>query len=218
MQLVFNPEGNVLQAFATPILRFALPNGRNINPGLLQAILKRRKEGDKVSRSNVKGWHSEDDFFKWPEPEVTDLADSIRSAVSHAIAFTSKRQTFQCKFDLVGWANVMQKGAYHSVHNHPFCHWSGVYYVQTGQTEDTSGQRDGNIEFYDPRGGVNMMPHPGSSGFGTSLVLGSMEACMLLFPSWLFHNVNTSEHIDQRVSIAFNARITHFAEKPETGQ
>lgn len=207
--LPFDARQNIIPSFETPIGRFALQNAGQINPGLRRAILERRTTHKARGRSNIGGWHSTQDLFNWPVPEIKTLENSIRQGVNHLVGYTAKAGKFESEIELVGWANVNAPGAYHRVHNHAMAHWSGVYYVQS-QTGVQATSSAGNIEFYDPRGAINMMSYPGNNGFGLSMVMSSTEGHMVLFPSWLYHSVTSTMGGDDRISIAFNARITAF--------
>ena len=210
MQLPFDVQQNIIPAFVTNVGRFMLPNAAQINPGLIRAIHKRKDENAGQMRSNVGGWHSHDDLFDWPEADVVELKDSVKSAVMHMIAVTSRLQKFKCLFNMDAWANVNLPGDFNAVHMHPQSHWSGVYYVKTGITPRTPDRDEGNLSLLDPRGAVSMITHPGTQVPGKNVVVKAIEGSMVLFPSWLQHGVNPAIEGGERISIAFNAMITQF--------
>jgi len=210
MNLGFNSEKNILSVFATPIGQFEVPNKDELNPPLLEAILKREKESRGQAISNMGGWHSKPDLLDWPEPEIAQLREIIQSAVTNMMGFVTQQQGFQTQLGFSAWANVNRENDYNMMHIHPNNHWSGVYYVKTGDLANDPAPRAGCIEFLDPRAGAGMFPHPADKWFGKAITLQPKEGLLLLFPSWLYHGVNPFKNSHERVSIAFNARIMAF--------
>jgi uncharacterized protein (TIGR02466 family) len=210
----FDINKSVLPAFMTPIGKFKVPNAEEINPAIEQEIIRRMKKDTGQVRSNVGGWHSQDDLFKWALPEIKELKEWAHSAVMRMISLAAKSQKFDTKLGIAGWANVNGPGQFNAHHNHPDSHWSGVYYVNVGDYESDPLPKAGNLQFYDPRGSINMMQHPGKSIFGRTLHIQPKDGALILFPAWLFHSVNPFMSETQRISIAFNVKINAFTEKP----
>jgi uncharacterized protein (TIGR02466 family) len=214
MRLELDPSSNILQAFPTRIGRFEVPNAAEINPILEEIILAREPQNEGASKSNIGGWHSDIDFHMWPEVQRTDIVETMQSAVSHMVALGSQAARFNLNCEFVSWANINRWGSHNSVHNHCNSHWSGVYYVTVPKFDDDDIDRAGDIMFYDPRGAVNMMVHPGRCNDGEAIRVSPIAGHMLLFPSWLYHSVNPFKSDVVRISIAFNARVEKFEELP----
>ncbi len=210
MRLPIDPNSNILRAFPTLIGQFKVPNAAEINPILEEIILAREPQHHGASKSNVGGWHSDIDFHTWPEVQKTDIVETMQSAVSHMVAMAAQSSRFNLNCDLVSWANINRKGSHNSVHNHCNAHWSGVYYVKVPQFGAADLPRAGDIMFYDPRGAVNMVMHPGKCNDGESIRVSPLAGHLLIFPSWLYHSVNPFMSDVVRISIAFNARIDAF--------
>ena len=212
MRLQIDPKNNILQAFPTMIGRFQVPNAAQINPVLEELILARESKHQGTSKSNVGGWHSDIDFHMWPEVQRTDIVETMQSAVSHMVAMASQSSRFNLNCDFVSWANINRAGSHNSVHNHCNSHWSGVYYVKVPKFDDNDVPRAGDIMFYDPRGAVNMVVHPGKCIDGESIRVSPIAGHLLIFPSWLYHSVNPFKSDVTRISVAFNARIENYEE------
>ena len=208
MTLDFEQRRDVLMAFATPIAQIKVSAAAEINPGLRRTILEREASSPGQARSNVGGWHSADDFLTWPVPEVAELNRAIELAVQHMSAIATQSRRVEIAQTLRGWANVCRAGGYHVLHNHATYHWSGVYYVAAG-TQVPEQARSGVIEMQDPRGFTEMSGTPGNP-FGRTLAVTPVDGILLVFPSWLYHWVNPYEGEGERISIAFNARVTSF--------
>lgn len=103
------------------------------------------------------------------------------------------------------WLNRMGKGAAHGAHVHPSGHYSGTLYVNA---DDTAAP----IRFYNPVAKLwRFCPLPVSQDdnevtceFVTHM---PTEGKMLLWNSWLEHEVLENHSTDFRDSISFNVRL-----------
>jgi uncharacterized protein (TIGR02466 family) len=99
------------------------------------------------------------------------------------------------------WLNVMGKGAVHGLHLHPISTLSGTYYVQTPR--GCSG-----LKIEDPRLDRFMAAPP---KLGTApveqrpwITLPARAGHLVLFESWLRHEVPPNPVAGNRVSVSFN--------------
>jgi uncharacterized protein (TIGR02466 family) len=111
------------------------------------------------------------------------------------------------------WANVNRSGHGNLPHTHPGAFWSGVYYVDDGGIA-ADPSLGGALEFLDPRGAGPVMyaPHlgfamKGGLSGGANEVLQPKAGRMVLFPSWLLHQVRHYRGTAERISIAFNLNL-----------
>ena len=112
--------------------------------------MAREGHGPQREKSNQGGWQSNDDLLTWAVPEVQPLIQAIHEAIGHMVRSTCDVTGRQFDVRLHAWANICREGAYHTRHNHADSHWSGVYYVDAGQS-DPAWPRAGMLEFSDPR-------------------------------------------------------------------
>ena len=205
MALDFQLQRDVLFAFTTPIAQIRLEKCEEINPVLKTEILDRERIEEGQVRSNVGGWHSDDDIFDWPIEAIDVLAQAAREAAATMTALVNQAAGAETEQTLKGWANICRKGDYHLPHSHATYHWSGVYYVDDGG--DAAGnESSGMLEFQDPRGPVEMAGTPGNP-FGRTVPVKARSGMMVVFPSWLLHWVRSYDGPGTRISIAFNSRI-----------
>lgn len=97
------------------------------------------------------------------------------------------------------WVNIMPKGAIHTSHNHPQSVISGTYYVQMPPKSSA-------LRFEDPRYPL-YMSRPGLRTNSKNQVHESLTALpgdLILFESWLRHEVPLNNSTQPRVSISFN--------------
>ena len=99
------------------------------------------------------------------------------------------------------WVNFMGPGAAHTMHLHPQAVVSGTYYVRTPR--GASG-----LKFEDPRLASFMAAPARRAGARPALrphvELPAQEGRLVLFESWLRHEVPASRIEAERVSLSFN--------------
>lgn len=210
MQFKINPQSEIQSLFPTQVAVLRLPDAAQINPGLEKAVLNRENSGRGGKRSNIGGWQSVDNLIDWPEPEVAELVDSMRSGVLNMVSLVSQKIRFEAALSIYAWANVNRSGSYNQVHTHPLNHWSGVYYVVPGEYDEDDVDCPGQLQIHDPRDRADMYRHPGSPALGNPFRVKPEAGLMVLFPSWLSHSVNTFHSETTRISIAFNAQVLNF--------
>jgi uncharacterized protein (TIGR02466 family) len=91
------------------------------------------------------------------------------------------------------WLNVMPAGVVHSLHLHPTSFISGTYYVQVPRGA-------GALKVEDPRLSRMMAAPPGRPFVNLPARTGEV----ILFESWLRHEVPPARYAGDRISISFN--------------
>lgn len=97
------------------------------------------------------------------------------------------------------WANVMGRGAAHGLHLHPQAVVSGTYYVRVPRGAP-------GLKFEDPRL-ASFMATPLRRA-GTHVTLPARAGAVVLFESWLRHEVPPCQSAGERVSVSFNYHWT----------
>lgn len=193
--------------FATLILQRRCEGVEGLNQGLRQAILEREQRDPSIVKSNVGGWHSTTDFWRWEGAEPAELFQRVAGAVKDYAAI--ERRVDAAALDLTvtaeAWANVARSGHYAKPHVHPNSNISGVYYVDVGDAAPDD-QHSGTIEFIDPRQRPGMFETQGTLPFDAYRVRPT-PGTLLLFPAWLYHYVHPYRGTRPRVTVAFNVTI-----------
>ena len=102
------------------------------------------------------------------------------------------------------WVNIMPKGVHHSFHIHPNSVISGTYYVD-------APDRSSPLNFEDPRLSMMMLAPPkklkckNSNKSFVSILPKNRD--LVLFESWLRHEVPTNLSKKVRISVSFNYDI-----------
>jgi len=136
---------------------------------------------------------------------VSPTFETLRRKLEpHVAAFASA-----VEWDLAGrkldmtdcWVNIMPKGTVHGLHLHPHSTLSGTYYVQV--PAGSAG-----IKFEDPRLDRFMAAPPrknrGSRAARPWVTLPASPGRLVLFESWLRHEVVPNSIDADRISVSFN--------------
>ena len=210
------PEISLL--FPTPLIAIEVPEAVALNADLRQAIEKRQQCQPSTQHSNLGGWQSSQDMDRWGgAPAIKLLA--IGRNLANRVTTDRKGNVGNGPGCATGtwaanmWANVNRCGDGNEFHAHPGAYWSGVYYVDDGGIADDASL-GGELEFMDPRGPLPAMhsPHlgfaaPGGLSGGATERLQPKAGRMVMFPSWLLHQVRPYRGGRERISIAFNLTV-----------
>jgi uncharacterized protein (TIGR02466 family) len=198
--------------FATPLVTFEVPEATALNSELRRVIEQREESHPSTQHSYLGGWQSSDDMDRWDSaPAIKLLAIGRNLANRLTIDRDNKPVAMTWRANM--WANINRSGHGNAFHVHPGSFWSGVYYVDDGGIADEPW-RGGELEFMDPRGPGSVMyaPHlafamPGGLYVGATEMVLPESGRLVMFPSWLMHQVRLYRGNAERVSIAFNLSL-----------
>jgi uncharacterized protein (TIGR02466 family) len=162
------------------------------------------KAGRKWCRENVyKGYTSYASLGDLPQ-RFSAFDDLRRALDKHVAKFSA-----EVGFDLAGgklkldsvWVNVMPSGGVHTGHIHPHSVVSGTYYVAVPEGSST-------LKFEDPRLTM-MMAAPtrktdAARDLQSFIFLTPEQGEVILWESWLRHEVALNKSKEKRISISFN--------------
>jgi uncharacterized protein (TIGR02466 family) len=143
------------------------------------------------------------DDLPWRVPAFRELTRALDRAVSgFAKTLEFDLQGKKLKLDSL-WINILEPGGTHSSHIHPHSVVSGTYYVAVPPGASA-------IRFEDPRLGF-MMAAPPRKGKARPenrqfVYVAPSPGTVLLWESWLRHEVPMNEAEEERISISFNYR------------
>ena len=180
----------------------------NVDNAPLKDLTNRLREEDPKGRqiSNNGGWQSKD-FKSDTYHELKELTDVILEKSSQCIRdYGYYQDTYRLEM-LNMWINVNSNGNSNQIHTHAGSFISGTYYIQAvkghseivfykNMSEDHIIASAGDIERYTPISGATCR-YPPKSGR------------LIMFPSYVPHGVLPSTIDEERISIAFNMRMTH---------
>ncbi len=197
--------------FPTPVAAVQTPDAAARNAELRSLILARRAKSASMRASNAGGWHSARDLLAWGGVRAAEIAEMARAVASH---MTRDRagEPVRAEWVFTGWANVNGPGDSNFCHYHPGAFWSGTYYVDDGGALGDA-EAGGGFEMLDPRGPAPAMLAPslayageGGNAAGMTETIEPRPGLLVLFPSWLQHQVRAYRGSGLRISVAFNLR------------
>jgi uncharacterized protein (TIGR02466 family) len=180
------------QAFNAQLLRECAQYASDDRVG--QAWSKERYPGGYTSYGSLNRMHT-------LSPTFAQLARKLRR---HVASFAR-----ELEFDLDGreleltdcWINIMPRGVTHGLHLHPLSTISGTYYVRTPRGVP-------GLKLEDPRLDRFMAAPPRKARAAARnepwVTMPVAAGTVLLFESWLRHEVPANPVASERVSISFN--------------
>lgn len=207
----------ISSVFAVPIIQDSHPDAANLNPHLKALLLAREAEGKRFANPNPslkqQAGVFESDFtlFSWPETPIQMLRQFCWTALGRAVQQLngySAQEMERLRIFSHTWYHVTRHGGFVILHTHPMASWSGVYCVDPGETPDDRPE-SGILRFHNPHhysgffrdaGNFKMQPPYHHGSWNIQFKPGQL----VLFPSWLQHEVMPFYGSDERITIAFN--------------
>lgn len=205
----------ISSAFAVPIVETRLDSCERLNRELEALFLARETpEYRNPTPSHIAQaelFESRFNLFRWPEPCVQQLRQFMLDRVARTVlALTTLAPTDlgRLTFQNHTWFHVTRYAGSFVAHNHPMASWSAVYCVRAGELAPDYPE-SGLLRFLDPRAGANAYRDPATDALTAPyrvrpLDFRLMEGQMLIFPSYLFHEVTPFYGPDLRITVATN--------------
>jgi uncharacterized protein (TIGR02466 family) len=173
------------------------------NKRLLQECQQLRVDdvgGQRWSAKNYPGGYTSYNSVNRMHQVSPTFAELQRRLLRHVGSFASSLE-----FDLAHreltmtdcWVNIMPRQVVHTLHLHPLSTLSGTYYVKT--PKGCPG-----LKFEDPRLDRFMAAPPRTGASRPWVVIPAEEGTLVLFESWLRHEVPPNPVAAERISISFN--------------
>ncbi len=209
---------DIVPFFATPFAFARLPDAASLNRELGALFIARAAEGAAqanprpITQRNAATFESRFDLFRDPaEPAVRKLKEFCFGEMLRAVCELNSYDAATRSRLLVyndAWFHVTRRGGFFGLHNHPNASWSGVYCVDPGRS-DADHKDSGALCFVNPVLQSSMHLDAGNARFSGAFAGGvrilRLEAGQLvLFPSWVLHDVKPYEGDGERITVAFN--------------
>ena len=213
-----HPHLSVRHAFASPIFSTHLPDCGPLNDRLKGRFLDweadsaRERASVPTAVGKVNVYESDFALFSRPDPDVAALSQFCMSCLSVVVqninGYTAAEMA-NIKFFAHSWYHLTRKGGYTAQHNHPMASWSGVYCVDPGDPV-ADKQNNGTLRFLESRLSAGMYLDPGNAHWCDPFTFGDLAfdltaGQLLLFPSYLMHEVALYHGERERITVAFNA-------------
>lgn len=208
-------QASVHPLYAVPMMSCVLPDHSQLNDALRTRFLAMEAEGDRhrdpAARDTQHGiFESHFHLHQHPDPDIQALFALIQAALRNFIQGINQfddHAMAQLQLDMHAWFHITRTGGYQGVHNHPNASWSAIYCVDPG---DSAGPNSGAVRFHDPRLGADMYRDPANDHLQIPYKLGSWQlqhkaGQMLVFPSYLLHEIFPYTGQRPRIVVALNA-------------
>ena len=202
--------------FAVPLAQARHPQHEALNAELRPLLLARSADPAYANpcpslKQQPGVFESQFNLFAWPDACVqrlkafcwTELGRTIQAANGYSAEQLARLQIFSHT-----WFHVPRRDGFVIAPTHPRASWSGVYCVDPGTAPDDCPE-SGVLRFHNPHYYSNMFMDPGNA----HLVAPYHHGCwcvklqagqLVLFPSWVSHEVLPFRGADERITIAFN--------------
>lgn len=178
-----------------------IPQADDINAHFLREIRQHQKaQPQTAAGSNPGCWRGHSSYETWDalqEFVIWNLKGIHRHYVNLGTSCRALDDLDDSAFEFEYWTNVNSPGSGNQIHCHAKWHWSGVYYVQ--------GKDTGAIEFFS-QPYLNQNVSLGLP-FGQSFTVEPADGLLLIFPSYLLHEVLPNPSDRERINLAFNVRL-----------
>ncbi len=177
-----------------------------VNVGTQQQITDLISEILQVKTNNPDGnARSNNECWRYTNPckDIDWLMQYLLSLLDEAIYFYDthdkifnnrlKKKSVQIEY----WANVNEPGSRNTIHAHKLSQFSAVYYLQASGT--------GMLKFSNPAN--TMSDCNASSPFTADVAINPVEGDLILWPSWMPHEVETNFSNRQRINLAFDIKV-----------
>ena len=208
-----------------PIASYHCSDARDINL-TLSRVFQTMRIADSLDEKSKSGdpkkfYASNDQLLQRIDiPEFSKLiqffADSIQKTVGAANAGVWPQGKMSLQLEIIGcWFQIQNGMAFHDVHTHGNCSWSGVYYVQVDDevkrvSHPEMGSANGVTRFYGPYSqwqGGGYMDIGNTYLQKNSIDMSPEEGKLVIFPSYLPHMAMPYEGKKDRIIISFNVQI-----------
>lgn len=175
------------------------------NKEIEELCYRLQSESDGRQVSNVGGWQSHD-FAPDTHPELKLLVETIYNSSKFCLSTYGFKEG-SCKLTIGNmWININKEQNVNMVHTHGSAFLSGTYYVKVNR-------QSAPIMFYknfaDDFAVTAVAPVERHTQLSASTATYPPRiGRLLMFPAWLPHSVMPGETSDDRISIAFNLRMT----------
>ena len=201
--------------YVVPLMSAQLPEAEALNGQLAQLFLELEAQGDAyrdiVQRDTQhRIFESRFDLHLRKEPPVQQLFAFINRTLLGFIANINgydEAQMANIEFDMHAWFHVTRTGGFQGVHNHANASWSAIYCVDPG---DPGSGFSGAVRFHDPRAVGDAYRDPCNENLKVPYKLGPWQLShkpgqLIVFPSYLWHEIFPYEGQRPRIVVALNA-------------
>ena len=205
----------ITAAFAVPICHAKLESCDRLNRELEQLFLARETpeylNPAPSHNPQAEMFESRFDLFTWPEACIQELRKFMLEAVfrvAMAASETAPEEFARLHLNNHTWFHVTRRNGYFVSHNHALASWSAVYCVKDGDTPG-GATNGGLLRLFDTRVGADAFLDVANQRLRQPFIVGDLDlqlqpGQLVVFPSYLFHEVTPYYGSDTRITVASN--------------
>lgn len=169
----------------------------------------RREDPEGAHYSNVIGWQSKPKYSINENDRmyffINKLTDIVKKTLNDQMGLLEGTRIEITRW----WINISGNGSYNVPHTHPFCHYSGVFYVKS--QDDCGNIVFGQNSIYDSYDSLfRKQEFKDNHYYHPNIPYSPVEGRTILFPSNLSHQVGLNRSSSDRVSISFDLSFFDF--------
>jgi uncharacterized protein (TIGR02466 family) len=205
----------ITAAFAVPICHARLESCDRLNGELEQLFLARETpeylNPAPSHNPQAEMFESRFDLFTWPEACIQELRKFMLEAVfrvAMAASETAPEEFARLHLNNHTWFHVTRRNGYFVSHNHALASWSAVYCVKDGVAPGGAAN-GGLLRLFDTRVGADAFLDVANQRLRQPFIVGDLDlqlqpGQLVVFPSYLFHEVTPYYGSDTRITVASN--------------
>lgn len=208
---------NLHALFAVPFGEVQMPGPEALNARLRAHFLGLEAQGQAFKnpspslKQHEQVFESDFTLFASAEPCVSELKAFCWARLGELVAEANgygQEQMARIKIHSHTWFHITRRGGRVMLHNHPMASWSGVYCVDPGEAPGPNSE-SGVLRFHNPHfysntfldaGNLKLVPPFHHGVWNHRFKAGQL----VMFPSWLPHEVLPYEGERERITVAFN--------------
>ena len=202
----------ILPFFAVPFGFAKLDDCGPLNQELRALFLTRSAEGGEhanprpLTQRNPQVFESNFGLFRSTERPIQQLKEFCwRHLIKFVCDLNGYDDAMRSRLLIYSdaWFHVTRRGGFFGLHNHPNASWSGVYCVDPGQ------RGSGLLTFVNPMLTSTMYLDAANASMRGAFASGVRQidlepGQLVLFPSWVLHDVKPYDGDGERITVAFN--------------
>lgn len=205
----------ISSAFAVPFGDARLAGCERLNRQLEALFLARETDENRNPTPShtpqAETFESRFNLFRWPDACVQELRAFVLNSVAQTVIQASNVQPEElARLTMHNhtWYHVSRYAGSFVAHNHPLASWSAVYCVRAGERLPDRPD-SGILRFLDTRSGADSYLDAANRRLRTPFALKPRETRLeegqvVVFPSYVFHEVTPFYGRDTRITIATN--------------
>ena len=213
--------------FAVPIARVVMPDHESLCDELERLFLEKESAGEafrhqkRIDTMHGELFESRFDLFRWPDPPVRSLTAWCHNRLASLVQDLNRYDDAEMdllRFDYHAWFHITRRHGYQGQHNHPNASWSGIFCVHPGDPVPDRPD-SGLVRFHDPRTHIDMYSDAGNRNLRLPFAAGSCDwrhrrGQLVIFPSYLRHEIYPYLGERPRIVVAFNCWINRLGQQP----